>query len=60
MADKKPEGFRIFKSKEEIQENKGKQIYAYFWKTFNFTGKSYTEVHEDHPYCKDPLGSMSK
>jgi hypothetical protein len=47
---------KIFTSKSERAT-----LYAYHWKTFNFAnGKSFKEVHEEHPYCKDPVKSISK
>ncbi len=33
----------------------------YFWKKFDFTnGRTFAQVHAEHPYCKDPIKSASK
>ena len=39
----------------------GDQQYNYFWKLFDFRGgRTFKDVHEDHPYCKDPISSMDQ
>ena len=33
----------------------------YFWKKFDFTnGRTFSQVHSEHHYCKDPVKSASK
>ena len=41
--------------------NPGDRQYNYFWKLFDFTnGRTFKNVHEDHPYVKDPVKSMDQ
>lgn len=42
-----------FGSKDELVGNK---IYNYYWKVFDFRGnKTFEQIQNEHPYCKDPV-----
>ena len=48
--------FQVFNSNNERQK-----MCVYHWKIFDFdNGKSIDDVHKEHSYVKDALGSMSK
>ena len=50
----------ILTQSKDGKETQGK-LYNYFWKRYDFRGgRTLNQVQEEHPYCKDPLKSMSK
>ena len=50
----------LTQNKDGAEKTKG-ILYNYFWKKFDFRGgKTFSEVQELHPYCKDPVKSLSK
>ena len=39
----------------------GGRVYNYFWKKFDFRGgRNLEKLQDEHPYCADPVSSMSK
>lgn len=50
----------LLTQKKEGTDTAGK-VFNYFWKTFDFrNGNTQEKLVADHPYCANPLKSMSK
>ena len=59
--DRVPKIFDFTLATQTKDTDKNNKVYNYFWKVFDFRGnKTMDQVLDNHPYCKDPIKSLSK